>query len=625
MTASTLARRPGTSHRLRALLTTRGLLALGGLLLFFVPPAFITNQYLLDVLAQVALFVLLGCGLNVVIALAGLLDLGYVAFWGVGAYTAAMLASPHYGLHLPFIAIIPIAMGVCAMFAMMIGLPTLRLRGDYLAIVTLGFGEIVRIFLNNATDITGGATGIQNIDPASVAGYSLNTDLQIFYYVVATACLLVILAGEQLRRSGVGITWQALRDDELAARAAGLWPLMFYLLAFGIGAISGGLSGALFAYLQTAVSPDSFTVDQSFNIVAIVVFAGLTGRFLLIIPAAFIVVGLPEFLRPLAELRLVVFGPLLVLAAFLSYHGPTISKRINARLGWGRRVPVVEAASVFDPEPSPESPPVPSEKPLVGPGESIGAHVHTPSLAADAGSPARGSLVIEGLSKRFGGVQAIKDLALTAEPGYVVGLIGPNGAGKSTVFNLITGVTRPDSGTATFGGQSLVGARPDEIAAIGVRRTFQNIRLFSKLTVEDNVAVGCLRQCGYRIHKARVKSAPLLEQLGLASVRTALPGDLPYAHQRRVEIARALAADPGVLLLDEPAAGMDTRERRDLVALLRTISRDRVVMLVEHDTALVAEACARVYVLDLGQLIFSGDPAGARNDPRVVEAYLGVA
>lgn len=290
------------------------------------------DQYLLEVLIQIGLFILLGFGLNIVVALAGLLDLGYIAFWAVGAYTAAILYSPQFHIHLPFLLILPLALVVTSVFAVVIGVPTLRLRGDYLAIVTLGFGEMVRISLLNGQPLTGGSIGIQGIYRPALGGYSFSYFLEPYYYLVFALCIVAMLVGNRVRSSRLGLVWQALRDDELAARSSGIRPLTSYLLAFGMGAAFAGVSGVVFATEQLAVSPDSFVVTESFVVLSIVVLGGMTGRFIPVAISAVAVVGLPELLRAFAQYRLVAFGPLLILIIIGREHRQMIAGRITGVL-----------------------------------------------------------------------------------------------------------------------------------------------------------------------------------------------------------------------------------------------------------------------------------------------------
>ncbi|QOT18448.1 branched-chain amino acid ABC transporter permease [Paenarthrobacter sp. YJN-5] len=287
------------------------------LVILALAPAVVTNQYIIDVLLRVLLFAILALGLNIVVAQAGLLDLGYIAFWGVGAYTTALLSSPRLGLHLDFFVVTGLSAVAACIFAIIIGYPTLRLRGDYLAIVTLGFGEIVRISLNNLTDLTGGPSGIQAIDPPNIFGIKFGYDLTQYYYLAWVVLVLASVTATFLFKSRIGLSWTALRDDELAAKASGIKPLRMYLMAFGIGALFAGVSGSIFARVQGSVSPDSFVVDQSFMVLAIVVLAGLSRRIWPVIIAAAVIIALPEALREFQEYRMLVFGPLLVAAVVI--------------------------------------------------------------------------------------------------------------------------------------------------------------------------------------------------------------------------------------------------------------------------------------------------------------------
>lgn len=280
------------------------------------------DQYMLDIVTRAGLFVLLATGLNIVVSLAGLLDLGYIAFWAVGAYTAALLASPQFHISTPFLLLIVPAVLFTSIFAVIIGVPTLRLRGDYLAIVTLGFGEIVRLSLQNGGNFTGGPSGITGIEQPSLFGFQFGYTLEPYYYLIYAVCLIALGVAFLIRTSKVGVIWQALRDDELAARAVGIRPLSYYLLAFGLGAGFAGISGLLFATKDLSVSPDTFTVDQSFLVLAIVVLGGLSGRFWPVALSAVFVISLPELLRGFQDYRLVIFGPLLVVVIIVrERHG----------------------------------------------------------------------------------------------------------------------------------------------------------------------------------------------------------------------------------------------------------------------------------------------------------------
>ncbi len=271
------------------------------------------------------LFVLLSLGLNIVVGFAGLLDLGYIAFYGVGAYVYALLASPHFGLHLPFWVILPIGALVAALFGVLLGAPTLKLRGDYLAIVTLGFGEIVRIFLNNLSqplNLTNGPQGIALIDPVRIGGVSFNASDTLYgltlngpmkyYYLLLALLLLVIVANLRLQNSRIGRAWEAIREDETAARAIGIDTTRIKLTAFAMGASFGGLAGGMFAAIQSFISPESFVLTESVMILAMVVLGGM-GNIFGVIVGALLLSFMPEMLRYTVEpMQLAVFGRLLI-------------------------------------------------------------------------------------------------------------------------------------------------------------------------------------------------------------------------------------------------------------------------------------------------------------------------
>ncbi|ANY15838.1 ABC transporter permease subunit [Bordetella pseudohinzii] len=259
------------------------------------------------------LYVMLALGLNIVVGFAGLLDLGYIAFYAVGAYTWALLASPHFGLHLPFWAILPIALVLACIFGVLLGAPTLKLRGDYLAIVTLGFGEIIRIFLNNLNapvNITNGPQGINRIDPFKIGDFTFGrtetllglrvTGPEKYYYLLVLLTLLIVLVCARLQNSRIGRAWEAIREDEIAAKAMGINTRNIKLLAFAMGASFGGVAGALFASMQGFVSPESFSLTESISILCMVVLGGM-GNISGVILGALILAALPEFLRAVVE------------------------------------------------------------------------------------------------------------------------------------------------------------------------------------------------------------------------------------------------------------------------------------------------------------------------------------
>jgi len=293
-----------------------------GIAVALLAPLLAPNDYVVGVMARICLYALLALGLNVVVGFAGLLDIGYVAFFGIGSYVYAFLASPHFGIHLPTIVILPIIIAATAFAGILIGAPTLRLRGDYLAIVTLGFGEITYILLLNLDrpiNITGGPSGLITVDPPSLLGFVASRNLH-YYYLFLLVLGVFLTASIRLRDSRIGWAWQAIREDELAAEAMGVNTVVAKLQAFAMGAAFAGIAGGLLASWQRSVFPDNFLLQESINILAMVILGGM-GNVLGVVLGAAVIVALPEIFRDLALYRLLAFGALLMLLMIFRPQG----------------------------------------------------------------------------------------------------------------------------------------------------------------------------------------------------------------------------------------------------------------------------------------------------------------
>lgn len=279
----------------------------------------IVGNYWAHILGDVGLYVMLGIGLSVVVGLAGLLDLGYVAFYGIGAYSYAIMASPHFDFHVPFWVALPFCTLLALIAGALLGLPVLRMRGDYLAIVTLGFGEIIRIFLNNLDPITNGPRGLLRIDPPKFFGLVIDEPVE-WYYLILAGVTLSIFFYKRIMDSKIGRAWMAIREDQIAAELAGIDLWKYKLLAFSIGASFGGLGGIIFAARQGSIFPENFSLMVSINVLCLIILGG-AGSIRGVILGAFALVGLPELLRELEQYRMLLFGLLLILAMIFRPSG----------------------------------------------------------------------------------------------------------------------------------------------------------------------------------------------------------------------------------------------------------------------------------------------------------------
>jgi len=621
------------------------------------------NEGDIDAAANALAFAMLALGLNIVVGFAGLLDLGYAAFFAIGAYTYGALSSyqiqPQWssfwepfqwlGLvqHLAadggagtvhfdvsFWLMLPLAALVAAFFGVLFGAPTLRLKGDYLAIVTLGFGEIVPIVARNTPSITNGAQGLSGVSTPRLFGYNFGVMSTPYYYLGLVLIVLLIFISARLKHSRVGRAWLAIREDEIAAEAMGVNRTRLKLLAFAIGAGFAGLTGTFYvAKLQTA-TPEMFMFPVSVMILVMIVLGGIgsvagvvVGALILQLLQSWFLQDLTQWIHTLGEwtgiaflerVDLVqsielIFGIILVVMMLYRRQGLIPERAAVKALTYEQQSAMPSRNSV-------DARLVPLHRRTIDPGEPL--------------------LEITGLAKFFGGIKAVNRVDLSVMPGSIVAIIGPNGSGKTTFFNLITGLIEPDGGKVLLAGKNVTGLKPHRIVEKGIARTFQNLRLFANMTVLENALVGAHARTatgavGAVLRLPRVKReeaaarARALDILGIFGNRLMprlqhLAFSLSYANRRRLEIARALVSEPVLLLLDEPTAGMNPTETLELTHQIRHLrERGVTILLIEHKLDVVNEIADKVIVLDHGEKIAEGTPKQVHSNKEVLRAYLG--
>ncbi len=583
-------------------------------------PLVVTSTYHMRIVNLALVFGLLAVSLNIVLGYTGQVALGHSGFFGIGAYTAALITEGGSGLLFwPGFLAAGIVTGIAGLA---IGIPALRLRGHYLALATLGFGEIMRHVFFNWREVTRGMDGISGIPAPSIGIVELQGEGSYFYLALAILALAVLFCW-RLQASKYGRMLAAIRDAELAAGTSGVNVARLKIAAFFISAVLAGFSGSLYAHLIRFISPDAFTFFEVTAPVLSMVIIGGVGTLIGPVLGAVVLTFLPELLRVSDAYYQLIYGA--GLAAMVIFLPMGLLGALHGRLfGLFRpRAPAVPASAGPPPEASAEAPDMVRAAALLSPKGGIGT---------GAVFEARG------LTCRFGGLVAIDALDLQIQAGTVHALIGPNGSGKSTFINLATGIYQPTQGSIRFLGQEVAGARPWKVAAAGLARTFQNLRLFRSMTVRGNVLVAAVadRPAGWletllSLARSRAEEADLharteqaLRLLGLWHLRDQLIRTLPHEQQRLVEIARAVAMRPRLLMLDEPAAGMNPVEVERLVtAIGRLRELGITILLIEHNVPLVMRLADRVTVLNFGRKIAEGEPDAVREEPEVVTAYLG--
>ena len=572
-------------------------------------PLITSNTYYLYVAISVGLLTIVTAGLNVLVGFTGQTSLGHAGLYAFGAYTAALCVTR---AGMGEWAAIAAAIAVTSVVGAAVAAAALRVSGPYLAMVTIAFGLIVEGVLIEWGSVTGGPGGIFNIPKPA---------LRTHYWTVMLAAALALWLTANLRRSAWGRALLAVKSSEVAAESLGLSSYYVRIAAFTVSAAFAGAAGALFTFLNGYISPDSFTLQTSILFLLALLFGGL-GRIAGPVAGSLALTIMPELLTSLLDYRLILYGTLLLVSIYWLPEG------VIGKLSRGRR---------------PRTAPHPSSPRLAA---SVSAR--TAALSTEGREEREGAtgaeaalLIAEGVSLSFGGVTALADANVAVAGGSIHAIIGPNGAGKTTLVNVLSGYFAPDSGRLALRGRRIDGLAPYAIARLGIARTFQTAQVFGGLSARENVAVGVAGPRlgpvlgalagtpGARARESAIqaRAQALLEGLGLGDAAEKPAEALAAGLRRRLEIARALATDPLLLMLDEPAAGLAPAEIAALDEQLTGL-RDQggpAVILVEHHMDLVMAVSDRITVLDYGRVIADGTPEAVRGDPAVIEAYLGSA
>jgi branched-chain amino acid transport system permease protein len=565
---------------------------------------FVLSPFSITLLNYIGIYSLVAIGLALLTGVGGIVSFGQAAFVGVAAYATAWVSalngySPWLGLLL--------GVGLTCSLAAILGVVTLRLQGHFLSLSTVAWGLAIGFLFGNV-DGLGRFNGISSIPPIQIGSIALVGSAQIYFLIWGIVAVVLVL-GYNLLDSRLGRAMRALRGGNILVESLGINAFQIRLATFVIAAFLASLSGWLYAHMSRFISPGPFDAGMGIEYLMMTMVGGASSLLGGVVGAAIVTLlknSVQDYLPLIAkgasgQLEIVAFSALFILF-----------------LQWARQGTVPFVARFL--------PKVTHERPQSAP----------PLARRQQPTPGQILLKLEGVERRFGGLVAVNNVSFEVRSGEILGVIGPNGAGKSTMFNCLTGALRVNKGEIVFADQPITHNTQSRIAKAGIARTFQHVKLRPRMSLLENVMLGtyartraglfagALRLNQREEASARHEALLQLERVGLGDKPFELAGNLPLGNQRILEIARALAADPALLVLDEPAAGLRRQEKLRLAELLRSLRADHLtILIVEHDMEFVMSLVDRIVVLDFGSKLCEGEPAAIRSDERVQEAYLG--